>query len=240
MSFFHNFFINTLGLIPYGHSYLIPVKLPWKLKKSVNTSSYIFQFLRLNDSESVLEDGRFVLILGPHWLGLFVTFAMTYFSHHVHTKLINKLALEESMDYNYKLFLLIMCILILFFLLLTSFTNPGIYFNPSLDYIVNNHSIDQSDKTKRVKASVDEESEPVLSASSSSSLSYRRYDNTSLYSVNSNTKSMKYCEECEFQVCQTCHHCDFCGYCIDDLDHHCPWIGQCIGIYLNIITFFIT
>lgn len=227
MKLLSNFCTNKLGFISYGNSYLVPISLPWREKKNIsNTSSFltpILKFLKLDDFDSILEDGRIVLILGPHWPGLLVTFGVTYFSHHVHSKLISKLGLDPSSHQNYMIFLNIMCFLILISLLFTSFVNPGIYFHSSLDDLVNNTK--EKSSTNNTK-NIDEENEPMIT--SSSSLSYRRYDNTSLYSVNSNN-NMKYCEDCRFQVCSNYDHCNFCGYCIEDLDHHCPWIGQCIG-----------
>ncbi|TMW57867.1 hypothetical protein Poli38472_013341 [Pythium oligandrum] len=166
---------------------------------------------------------RSLVLVGPHWVGVVVTFAITVTASGMF--LHQQCAL---LPWYYTAITLAFCSMTLYYLYQVAFTDPGIV-RPEPTRDEKGSIADTVDLLNEKEGDADDllDGDDDLEAggrlngfprSSSSSMS-------SLYSPS----SRRFCDICGITQSAFTEHCEDCGVCIEEYDHHCPWMGKCIG-----------
>ncbi|KAH7650284.1 DHHC family palmitoyl transferase [Cryptosporidium bovis] len=110
-------------------------------------------------------------------------------------------------------------LLMIVFMFLTHWKNPGVIFNSKNNKIINTNIRSNNSIYKNINSS----------ASFLPSLSDIPPTNSFEIVVNGQVVKVKYCDTCGIIRPPRSVHCNVCDSCIDRFDHHCPWVGTCIG-----------
>jgi len=159
-----------------------------------------------------------LVIVGPHWIGVVVTFAIIMVATIMFLK-----QQCTTLPWYYTLYTFGFCALTLYYLFETSCRDPGIILPPR----------HRATRDADEEYAIDMENgngSPRGANQQDDLLSQRSTAAASLATRSRNPAARtRHCDICGVQQEQYTEHCDDCDVCIDEFDHHCPWMGKCIG-----------
>lgn len=145
-----------------------------------------------------------MLLVGPHWIGVLVTLGIILVSTGMFLT-----QQYQDMPWYYVAVTFGLCGMTLYYLFLTTCTDPGIVRPKQKDLEVGETEVSELDVT-----SSQEDAAQLLAVPAP-----RRHP----------TARRRYCDICGIEQDRYTDHCEDCGVCVEGYDHHCPWMGKCIG-----------
>ncbi|RLN45263.1 hypothetical protein BBJ29_003976 [Phytophthora kernoviae] len=167
---------------------------------------------RVLAADGVNMETKLVLV-GPHWIGVLVTLCIIVVSSGMF--LVQQ---YPVMPWYYTAITFGLCGMTLYYLFLTTCTDPGIV-RPSRQKDL---ALDETESSELESGQfqngngVEGDTQLLPTAQP---LGRRRHP----------TARRRYCDICGIEQDRYTDHCEDCGVCVAGYDHHCPWMGKCIG-----------